>query len=158
MHNGHIETLKRARAMGDFLFVGVLGDDVVNFFKGHNYPILSLHERVLMVLACKYADDVIIGAPYQVSRDMIKSLNVQKVVAAKTNEDPVLEEHRHIDPYQVAKEIGIYEEFDIDTEVTVERIAERVVENREKYKAKFDKKKLQQDKYYSEVKQYVAEI
>jgi ethanolamine-phosphate cytidylyltransferase len=158
LHNGHIETLKRARAMGDFLFVGVLGDDVVNFFKGHNYPILSLHERVLMVLACKYADDVIIGAPYQVSRDMIKSLNVQKVVAAKTNEDPVLEEHRHIDPYQVAKEIGIYEEFDIDTEVTVERIAERVVENREKYKAKFDKKKLQQDKYYSEVKQYVAEI
>lgn len=158
MHNGHIETLKRARAMGDFLFVGVLGDDVVNFFKGHNYPILSLHERVLMVLACKYADDVIIGAPYQISKDMIKSLNVQKVVAAKTNEDPVLEEHRHIDPYQVAKEMGIYEEFDIDTEVTVERIAERVVENREKYKAKFDKKKLQQDKYYSEVKQYVAEI
>lgn len=144
--------------MGDFLFVGVLGDDVVNFFKGHNYPILSLHERVLMVLACKYADDVIIGAPYQISKDMIKSLNVQKVVAAKTNEDPVLEEHRHIDPYQVAKEMGIYEEFDIDTEVTVERIAERVVENREKYKAKFDKKKLQQDKYYSEVKQYVAEI
>lgn len=73
--------------MGDFLFVGVLGDDVVNYFKGHNYPILSLHERVLMVLACKYADDVIIGAPYQISKDMIKSLNVSKVVQAKTTED-----------------------------------------------------------------------
>lgn len=32
LHNGHIETLKKARAMGDFLFVGVWADDIVNFF------------------------------------------------------------------------------------------------------------------------------
>jgi len=50
--------------MGDFLFVGVLGDDIVNHVKGSNYPILSLHERVLMTLACKYVDDVVIGCPY----------------------------------------------------------------------------------------------
>jgi ethanolamine-phosphate cytidylyltransferase len=64
LHNGHIETLKQAKAQGDFLFVGVWSDDVVNYFKGSNYPILSLHERVLMVLACKYVDDVVVGAPY----------------------------------------------------------------------------------------------
>lgn len=76
LHNGHIETLKRAKAMGDFLFVGVWADDVVNFFKGSNYPILSLHERVLMVLACRYVDDVVVGAPYQITKDLIKSLNI----------------------------------------------------------------------------------
>lgn len=54
--------------------------------------------------------------------------------------------------------MGIYEEFDIDTDITVEKIAQRVVDNREKYKAKYDKKKIQQDKYYTEDKQYVAEI
>jgi ethanolamine-phosphate cytidylyltransferase len=64
LHTGHIETLKRAKAMGDFLYVGVWSDEAVNYFKGSNYPILSLHERVLMVLACKYADDVVIGCPY----------------------------------------------------------------------------------------------
>jgi ethanolamine-phosphate cytidylyltransferase len=55
--------------MGDFLYVGVWGDDIVNFFKGSQYPILSLHERVLMVLACKYVDDVVIGCNYQISKD-----------------------------------------------------------------------------------------
>jgi ethanolamine-phosphate cytidylyltransferase len=67
--------------------VGVWSDDIVNYYKGSNYPILSLHERVLMVLACKYADDVVIGSNYQITKDMIKSLNIKKVVAAKTTED-----------------------------------------------------------------------
>jgi hypothetical protein len=40
----------------------------------------------------------------------------------------------------VAKEMGIYEEFDIETDVTVETIAQRVVDNREKYRAKYEKK------------------
>lgn len=50
-----------------------------------------------MVLACKYADDIVIGAPFQVTADLIKSLNIKKVVHAKTREDEILEEHRHID-------------------------------------------------------------
>lgn len=142
LHNGHIETLKRAKAMGDFLYVGVWSDDIVNYFKGSNYPILSLHERVLMVLACKYADDVVIGSNYQITKDLIKSLNISKVAHPKSAEDHILEEHRHIDPLKVAKEMGILEEFDIETDMTVETIAERVVQNREKYKAKYEKKKI----------------
>jgi ethanolamine-phosphate cytidylyltransferase len=67
LHNGHIERLKKARSLGDFLYVGVWQDDTVNYFRGSNYPILSLHERVLMVLACQYADDVVIGTPYQIT-------------------------------------------------------------------------------------------
>lgn len=53
----------------------------------------------------------------------------------------MLEEHKSIDPYEVAKELGIYEEFELETQMTVETIAERVVQNREKYKAKFERKK-----------------
>ena len=76
----------------------------------------------------------------------------------KTNEDHIIEEHRHIDPYQVAKELGIFEEYDVPCDVTVENIAERVVQNREKYKAKFEKKKAAQDKYYEEDKNYISEL
>ena len=120
LHNGHIERLKKAKSYGDFLYVGVWSDDVVNYFRGNNYPILSLHERVLMVLACKYADDVVIGAPYEISKDLIKSLNIQKVVQAKSNEDEVIEEYSSIDPNKVAKQLGIFEEFDIENDLTVE--------------------------------------
>lgn len=93
-----------------------------------------------MVLACKYVDDVIVGAPYQISSDLIKSLNIKTVVNANTKEDEILEVYRHIDPSKIPKEMGIFNEIEIDTDITVEVIAQRVVENREKYRAKYEKK------------------
>ena len=35
---------------------------------------MNLHERSLSVLACKYVDEVIIGAPWEVSKDMVYHL------------------------------------------------------------------------------------
>jgi hypothetical protein len=32
---------------------------------------MHLHERSLSVLACRYVDEVIIGAPWQVTKDMV---------------------------------------------------------------------------------------
>ena len=116
LHNGHINQLKKAKEMGDFLYVGVWSDEVVNNYKGGNFPLLSLHERVMMILSCRYVDDVVIGAPYQIPQDLIKSLNIQKVVhgvsaLGKDDDFIVDEEKRKIDPNQVAKDLGIYEEF-----------------------------------------------
>lgn len=32
---------------------------------------MHLHERSLSVLACRYVDEVIIGAPWEVTNDMV---------------------------------------------------------------------------------------
>jgi ethanolamine-phosphate cytidylyltransferase len=32
---------------------------------------MNLHERSLSVLACRYVDEVIIGAPWEISKDMV---------------------------------------------------------------------------------------
>jgi len=53
---------------------------MVKYYKGHLYPIISIQERILMTLACKHVDDVIIGAPYIITEDLIKSLNIKKVI------------------------------------------------------------------------------
>lgn len=37
-------------------------------------PIMNVHERALSVLACRYVDEVIIGAPEQVGARVIRSL------------------------------------------------------------------------------------
>lgn len=39
--------------------------------RGAHRPIMNLHERSLSVLACRYVDEVIIGAPWEVSRDTV---------------------------------------------------------------------------------------
>jgi ethanolamine-phosphate cytidylyltransferase len=41
---------------------------------------MNLHERVLSVLGCKYANDVLIDAPVEISPDMIASLKISEVV------------------------------------------------------------------------------
>jgi len=41
---------------------------------------MTLHERVLMVLAQKNVDDVIIGAPLEVNEHLIEGYKIDKVV------------------------------------------------------------------------------
>lgn len=52
-HVGHLDFLEKAKELGDYLIVGLHTDPVVNNYKGSNYPIMNIHERVLSVLACK---------------------------------------------------------------------------------------------------------
>ncbi len=52
-HIGHLDFLEKAKELGNFLIVGIHTDFGVNQYKGGNYPIMNLHERVLSVLACK---------------------------------------------------------------------------------------------------------
>ncbi|CAJ0606220.1 unnamed protein product [Cylicocyclus nassatus] len=75
-HVGHLSFLEEAAKLGDYLIVGILSDQVVNKVKGSNYPIMSLHERVLTVLAFKPVNEVMIGVPYCVSDDIIQQFNI----------------------------------------------------------------------------------
>ena len=43
-----------------------------------------------MALSCKYVDEVVIGAPFIITKDMVNSLNIQKIVHVNTDEDQVL--------------------------------------------------------------------
>lgn len=80
-HAGHVQALEHARSFGDFLLVGVHTDDSVQQRRGPHLPILSLHERSLSVLSCKYVDEVIIGAPWVVTQDLLTTFNVSVVVS-----------------------------------------------------------------------------
>lgn len=51
-HAGHAEYLKQAKELGDFLIVGIQGDDLVRQIES-TYPILNQEERALSVLACR---------------------------------------------------------------------------------------------------------
>ncbi|VAI03858.1 unnamed protein product [Triticum turgidum subsp. durum] len=69
-HAGHVEILRLARGLGDFLLVGIHTDQTISSTRGPHRPIMNLHERSLSVLACRYVDEVIIGAPWHISKDM----------------------------------------------------------------------------------------
>ncbi|KAG0586668.1 hypothetical protein KC19_2G107600 [Ceratodon purpureus] len=124
-HAGHVETLKAAKAMGDFLLVGIHSDQIVSAHRGPNHPIMHVHERSLSVLACRYVDEVIIGAPWEVSKDM-----------------------GEIDPYAAAKEAGIFEVIKSPRDMTTSTIIRRIFANHEAYKKRNEKKVKSEEQYY----------
>ena len=71
LHHGHLKRLELAKQQGDFLYVGIWDDEMCRYYRGENYPIQSLQERILMTLACKHVDDVVIGAPFIITKDLI---------------------------------------------------------------------------------------
>ena len=56
-----------------------------------------------MALAMRYVDDVVIGAPYIITEDLITSLNIKKVVHVRSREDQPKEEFMDVDPFIVPK-------------------------------------------------------
>lgn len=61
-HAGHVELLRAAGAYGDWLIVGVLADETAEAYK--RPPIMTLAERVAVIEAGRYVDEVIAGAPF----------------------------------------------------------------------------------------------
>lgn len=57
-HVGHLNLIRRAREMCDRLVVGVSTDDVVESYKRHR-PIVPFPERVAIVQAIRYVDEVV---------------------------------------------------------------------------------------------------
>lgn len=99
----HIEQLSKAKEQGNYLIVGIHEDHLVNQYMGKHYPLNTLHERVLNVLACKYVDDVIIGAPYKLTDKMIKDIGAHVVVKSLEYTQKMIRlEADHINPYEVS--------------------------------------------------------
>ncbi|KAG0586671.1 hypothetical protein KC19_2G107600 [Ceratodon purpureus] len=146
-HAGHVETLKAAKAMGDFLLVGIHSDQIVSAHRGPNHPIMHVHERSLSVLACRYVDEVIIGAPWEVSKDMITTFNISMVVHGTCAEVNDLK-NGEIDPYAAAKEAGIFEVIKSPRDMTTSTIIRRIFANHEAYKKRNEKKVKSEEQYY----------
>ncbi|XP_052164701.1 ethanolamine-phosphate cytidylyltransferase-like [Oryza glaberrima] len=147
-HAGHVEILRIARQLGDFLLVGVHDDQAIRDRRGYR-PIMHLHERTLSVLACRYVDEVIIGAPWEVSRDMITTFNISLVVHGTVTEGSSVV---GIDPYAVPKSMGIFQTITSPKPITTVSVATRIIDNHEAYKKRNLKKKASEDRYYTQKK------
>ena len=100
-HHGHMRFLKKARALGDYLLVGIHADDVVVSYKRR--PILTMEERVASVAGCRYVDEVLPNAPLMVDRAWIEKYSIDLVVHG---DDFSQEQQEYY--YKVPIEMGIF--------------------------------------------------
>ncbi|XP_023394373.1 ethanolamine-phosphate cytidylyltransferase [Pteropus vampyrus] len=113
----------------------------VNQYKGKNYPIMNLHERTLSVLACRYVSEVVIGAPYAVTAELLDHFKVELVCHGKTE---IIPDKDGSDPYQEPKRRGIFCHVDSRNNLTTDLIVQRIIKNRLAYEARNQKKEAKE--------------
>lgn len=60
LHPGHVSVLDHAKALGDWLIVGLNSDASVRRLKGNKRPIIPEIDRKIMLEAIRYVDEVIL--------------------------------------------------------------------------------------------------
>ena len=157
-HVGHVEILKAARQEGDFLLVGVHTDEDVTKRRGAHLPIMELHERALSVLACRYTDEVIIGAPSVITEDLLTTFNISMVVRGTMHEITDRAAASEDERYRMPCERSMLKYLNSPSSMTSAQLIQRIVKNREQFENRQEKKKASEKEYYLNDKAYVAEI
>ncbi|KAL8645085.1 MAG: hypothetical protein Q9210_006903 [Variospora velana] len=151
--SGHIEFLRQVvkaeEALGRqagcdygpaYVVAGVHDDEVINYWKGVNYPIMNILERGLCVLQCRYVNSVIFSAPFIPSKAFLKGLafgTPDAIYHGPTAFMPLT-----YDPYVAAREMGIYREIGNHSfqNVNAGEIVQRILQNRQLYEERQKKK------------------
>ena len=147
LHRGHVWAIDQARRHGTYLIVGVHSDADVRAARGRAHPVMSLHERSLLVLSMRYVDEVIMGAPVRPSGDFLRAHRVGVVVgrgrggAAQAGSPPT-SPRDGADPYADAKAMGVFREFPPAPGVSTSTgsIIDHVTRSRHIYESKMSKK------------------
>ena len=77
LHIGHVELFRRAKSYGDYLIVAVQDSDVVLRYKPEAKLVYTTEERVYMVKAIRYVDEVIV---YEGVDDIVKHVDFDILV------------------------------------------------------------------------------
>ncbi|KAL8766468.1 MAG: hypothetical protein Q9209_006762 [Squamulea sp. 1 TL-2023] len=123
-----------------YIVAGIHDDEVINYWKGVNYPIMNIFERGLCVLQCRYINSVIFSAPFTPSKAYLTDLpfgTPHAVYHGPTTFMPLT-----YDPYAAAKELGVYREIGVHDfqDVNAGEIVQRILRSRQMYEDRQKKK------------------
>ncbi|KAI1941423.1 choline phosphate cytidylyltransferase [Ophidiomyces ophidiicola] len=119
-----------------YVIAGVHDDEVINSWKGLNYPIMNIFERGLCVLQCRYINAIIFGAPFTPSESFLRSLPLgmpNAVYHGPTTFIPLT-----YDPYVDPKRMGIFKEIGSHQfqHVNAGEIVQRILKSRESFEVR----------------------
>ncbi|KAK5663063.1 hypothetical protein OQA88_6479 [Cercophora sp. LCS_1] len=128
-----------------YVVAGVHDDEVINTWKGVNYPIMNIFERGLCVLQCKYIHAVVFGAPFTPTISYLTSLpwgTPDAVYHGPTSFMPHSE-----DVYTAPRELKIYREIGRHEfkDVNAGTIVQRIMKSRDLYEARQKAKGMKAD-------------
>ena len=118
-----------------YVVAGLHTDEVINYHKGINYPIMNLFERGLCVVQCRYIHAVVFSAPHSPTTSFLSNLpcgTPDVVYHGRVYSDTVSDAE---DPYTDAKTKGLFQETPQHKweDVNAEQIVQRILSKRHEY-------------------------
>ncbi|KAK2748691.1 hypothetical protein FQN57_000272 [Myotisia sp. PD_48] len=125
-----------------YVVAGVHDDEVINHWKGLNYPIMNIFERGLCVLQCRYVHAVLFAAPFTPTEQYLRSFPFgmpDTVYHGPTTFIPL-----NYDPYEEPKKLGIFKEINSHPfqHVNAGEIVQRIMKSREAFEKRQQAKLL----------------
>lgn len=78
-HVGHVNILERAKALGDYLIVGISSDEL-NFSKKGRNPIYSIADRLKIIGSLRFVDEVFVEESLELKAQYIKDFDADILV------------------------------------------------------------------------------
>eukprot|EP00762_Andalucia_godoyi_P005363 ANDGO_06825.mRNA.1 Ethanolamine-phosphate cytidylyltransferase len=149
-HAGHCDFLKRARALGDYLIVGLVSDKQVGEQKGSKaFPVLGWHERVLSILSNRHVDDIVFDVPTVIDSAFLESIKADVVVRGVVSDRGNAESRSK--KYHAAEQKGILVTVDADfPELTTTTLIRRILDNYSRFEER-NRNKLNKEKRAAEL-------
>ncbi|QVL58348.1 MAG: adenylyltransferase/cytidyltransferase family protein [Simkaniaceae bacterium] len=118
-HAGHVQFFQKAKAHGDYLIVGIHGDDACTDYKRE--PILTLEERRIAIEACRFVDEVILNSPIGITQEWIQEHDIDLVIHG----DDFSEEKKR-SQYAVPIKMGIFKTVPYTPGISTTEIISRI--------------------------------
>ena len=118
-HAGHVQFFEKAKAHGDYLIVGVHGDEACTEYKRR--PILTLEERCTAIRACRVVDEVIPNSPIGITEEWIQKHDIDLVIHG----DDFTEEKKQ-SQYAVPIKMGIFRTVPYTPGISTTEILDRI--------------------------------
>jgi len=118
-HAGHIQALKKAKAFGDYLIVGVHSDAVIESYKRR--PIIPEKFRYEVVRHIDLVDELVENAPLRITAAFIEKHQIDIVAVG---DDHTSEQNELM--YKVPIKLGIFRLFPYTQAISTSAIIERL--------------------------------
>ena len=125
LHYGHIRFLESAKKLGDKLIVGIHSDKTIKSYK--RIPICTMKERIELVKAIKWVDEVIEDAPLFITNEFIEKYNIDKIAVPINRSEEEIKKMCII-PYEKKMLYFIEYTEDISTTTIINRIKQRTID------------------------------
>ncbi|PNI21670.1 PCYT2 isoform 15, partial [Pan troglodytes] len=102
----------------------------------------------------QYVSEVVIGAPYAVTAELLSHFKVDLVCHGKTE---IIPDRDGSDPYQEPKRRGIFRQIDSGSNLTTDLIVQRIITNRLEYEARNQKKEAKELAFLEAARQQAAQ-